>query len=74
LQQIRLGSAGTGLHPALGVDFDADQAEPGTEVTVLWGDSNTIPRADSEPHRQVSVKAVVAPAPYGQYAREQYRK
>lgn len=53
---------------------DADQAEPGTEVTVLWGDSNTIPRADSEPHRQVSVKAVVAPAPYGQYAREQYRK
>ncbi|HWH25771.1 MAG TPA: aminomethyl transferase family protein [Pseudolysinimonas sp.] len=53
---------------------DAEFAEPGTEVTVLWGDSLKLPRADAEPHRQVPVRATVAPAPFGSYARDSYRK
>ncbi len=53
---------------------NADQAEPGTKVTVTWGDSLRIPRADVEPHRQVQVRATVAPVPFSAYARETYRK
>ena len=49
-------------------------AEPGTRVTVTWGDSLTLPRGDVEPHRQVTVRATVAPAPYSSFARESYRK
>ncbi|HWH26698.1 MAG TPA: aminomethyl transferase family protein [Pseudolysinimonas sp.] len=54
--------------------IDAEYATPGTEVTLLWGDSLAIPRADAEPHRQVSIKVTVAPAPYAEYARNEYRK
>jgi len=53
---------------------DAAYAEPGTKVTVTWGDSLRIPRADVEPHRQVDVRATVAPVPFSTYARESYRK
>ena len=44
--------------------IDTEYAEPGTEVTVVWGD----PTADSprvERHEQVEISATVAPAPYG---------
>jgi len=44
---------------------DTEYADPGTEVTVVWGD----PTADSprvERHEQVEISATVAPAPYGQ--------
>ncbi len=53
---------------------DAAHAEPGTEVTITWGDSLRIPREDVEPHRQVEVRATVAPVPFSSYARESYRK
>ncbi|HWH25623.1 MAG TPA: aminomethyl transferase family protein [Pseudolysinimonas sp.] len=49
-------------------------AEPGTQVTILWGDDVNPPRADIAPHAQVSVRATVAPTPFSDYAREQYRK
>jgi len=45
--------------------LDTEYAEPGTEVTVVWGD----PNADCpavERHEQVEISATVAPAPYGQ--------
>ncbi len=53
---------------------DAGYAEPGTQVTVTWGDSLAIPRDDIEAHRQVEVRATVAPVPFSDYARESYRK
>lgn len=53
---------------------DAAHAEPGTKVTITWGDSLRLPRADVEEHRQVEVRATVAPVPFSSYAREAYRK
>ena len=47
---------------------------PGTEVTLVWGEEDggsTKPTV--ERHSQVMVRATVAPAPYGQVAREAYR-
>ncbi|HWH26419.1 MAG TPA: aminomethyl transferase family protein [Pseudolysinimonas sp.] len=54
--------------------IDAEFAEPGTEVEQVWGDSLKLPRAQVENHRQVPVRAVVAPTPFGAFAREKYRK
>lgn len=49
-------------------------AEPGTEVSVVWGEhpgAGTSPDADlSFPH----IRATVAPAPYDAHARTQYRR
>ncbi|HWH27297.1 MAG TPA: aminomethyl transferase family protein [Pseudolysinimonas sp.] len=53
---------------------DEKFAEPGTELTLIWGDSLKIPRRTVEPHRQVPVRVTVAPIPFSSYAREQYRK
>jgi len=47
---------------------------PGTQVTLVWGEEeggSTKPTV--ERHSQVMVRATVAPAPYGQVAREAYR-
>ena len=47
---------------------------PGTQVTLVWGEEDggsTKPTV--ERHSQVMVRATVAPAPYGQVAREAYR-
>jgi len=49
-------------------------SEPGTQVTVVWGEEgggSTKPTV--ERHSQVMVRATVAPAPFGQVAREAYR-
>lgn len=54
--------------------IDAAFATPGTEVTILWGDNPDIPHPEIAPHRQVSVRATVAPTPFSDYAREEYRK
>jgi glycine cleavage system aminomethyltransferase T len=50
-----------------------EYAEPGTEVTVQWGDSVKYQRGDIEDHRIFPVKARVAESPYNPYAREGYR-
>ncbi len=54
--------------------LDKRHAEPGTEVTLLWGepDGGTAKPA-VEPHRQVELKATVAPVPFSRVAREGYR-
>ena len=44
---------------------DAEHATPGTEVTVRWGEPDGGSRKPRvEEHRQTSVRAIVAPAPY----------
>lgn len=54
--------------------IDEAFAETGTEVTVLWGESPNSSKPQVEPHEQTSIKAIVAPAPYGAHARDVYRK
>lgn len=48
-------------------------ARDGDEVTVLWGEMPNSAKLQVEPHRQVEMRAIVAPAPFVQYARENYR-
>ena len=53
---------------------DAALAEPGTEVTVVWGEGgggSTKPTV--ERHRQVELRATVQPAPISEVARVAYR-
>jgi glycine cleavage system aminomethyltransferase T len=54
--------------------LDASAAEPGTEVTVLWGENPNTTKPAVEPHRQVEVRATVAPMPYAKVIRDSYRK
>lgn len=53
--------------------IDLEYSAVGTQVTVLWGEEPNSTKPQVEPHRQVAIRATVAPAPYGSYAREQYR-
>ncbi len=53
---------------------DAAVAEPGTAVTVAWGEETPSAKPSVEPHRQVTIRATVEPAPYSSFARENYRK
>ncbi|BBD97064.1 aminomethyl transferase family protein [Sphingobium amiense] len=52
---------------------DESVAEPGTEVTLLWGepDGGTT-KPTVEPHVQTEIKAIVSPAPYSEVARDAY--
>jgi glycine cleavage system aminomethyltransferase T len=54
--------------------IENELSEPGTEVTLVWGEEG---RGSTKPtverHTQASIRATVAPAPYGQVAREAYR-
>ena len=54
--------------------IEAEHAEPGTQVTVYWGEQAATGKTTAEAHRQVAVRATVAPSPIGAYAREVYRK
>jgi glycine cleavage system aminomethyltransferase T len=53
--------------------LDPGSAGIGAEVTVLWGEQPNSAKLQVEPHRQVGVRATIAPAPLVQYARESYR-
>ncbi|WP_309708553.1 aminomethyl transferase family protein [Pseudolysinimonas sp.] len=48
-------------------------AEPGTQVSVVWGENPNSRKPAVEPHRQVEIRATVAPAPFSAEARENYR-
>lgn len=48
-------------------------AEPGTQVVVVWGEDPNTRKPAVEPHRQVQIRATVAPAPFSAEARENYR-
>ena len=54
--------------------LDAEHAEPGTEVTFVWGEEHggsTKPTV--ERHVQTEIQAVVSPVPYVEVARTSYR-
>jgi vanillate/3-O-methylgallate O-demethylase len=53
---------------------DAAVAEPGSEVVVVWGEQPNSAKPQVEPHRQIEIRATVAPAPLGDYARLSYRR
>jgi glycine cleavage system aminomethyltransferase T len=48
-------------------------AKPGTELTVVWGEHPNSRKPAVEPHVQVEIRASVAPAPYVDFARREYR-
>ena len=54
--------------------IDIENSEPGTEVTLFWGEEN---RGSTKPtverHKQKEVRAIVAPAPFAKVARDSYR-
>jgi len=54
--------------------LDAAHAEPGTEVTLLWGEEGGGARSagNIEPHTQVKIRATVAPCPISKAA-QSYR-
>lgn len=54
---------------------DNEYAKPGTEVTLVWGESDGgTSKPTVESHTQVELGAVVAPVPYSKTARERYRE
>lgn len=53
--------------------IDTEYAATGTEVTVVWGEDPASRKGQVEQHRQVEIRATVAPAPFSAYARGGYR-
>ena len=53
---------------------DRAVAEPGAEVKVLWGEEPNSAKPGVERHRQIEVRATVAPAPFVREVRDSYRK
>ena len=55
--------------------IDTELSEPGTKVTLVWGEEGGgSKKPNVERHRQIEVRATVAPNPYAANARTQYRK
>ena len=55
--------------------LDAKYAEPGTEVTFVWGEEKGgTSKPTVEPHKQTEIRAIVSPVPYAEVARKKYRK
>ena len=53
--------------------LDAEHAEPGTEVTFVWGEEDGgTAKPTVEPHVQVEMRAVVSPVPYVETVRKAY--
>jgi glycine cleavage system aminomethyltransferase T len=55
--------------------IDAAHAEPGNEVTFVWGEEGGgTPKPAVERHVQTEIRAIVSPVPYSEVARKEYRK
>jgi syringate O-demethylase len=53
--------------------LDAEHAEPGTEVTFVWGEEGGGTRKPTiERHVQMEIRAIVSPVPYAETARKVY--
>jgi syringate O-demethylase len=53
--------------------LDAEHAEPGTEVTLVWGEEGGgTAKPNVEPHVQTEIRAVVSPVPYVEAVRTSY--
>ncbi|HWH26256.1 MAG TPA: aminomethyl transferase family protein [Pseudolysinimonas sp.] len=48
-------------------------SEPGTEVEIVWGEDPKTSKLLVEEHRQVRIRATVAPSPFTSFARTSYR-
>lgn len=75
--------AGLSLHTGYSANFrsmlsiatiDASLAEPGTEVTVVWGEPTPSSKVQVEDHVQYTIRATVNPVPIDSNARTEYRK
>jgi syringate O-demethylase len=53
--------------------IDAELAEPGTEVTVVWGEDEPSAKVQVEDHVPFAIRAKVMPAPLVEHARTVYR-
>jgi glycine cleavage system aminomethyltransferase T len=54
---------------------DVADAEPGTSLTLVWGEENGGTKKPTvERHRQIELRVTVAPAPYARAARDHYRE
>ena len=52
---------------------DEAYAEPGTEVTLVWGEQDVgVKKPTVEDHVLMDIRAIVSPVPYAEVAREQY--
>ena len=56
---------------SLGI-VDEQYAQPGTQVTLLWGENPVTKKTTVTPHRQLEVRALVAQVPYSSDVRDQY--
>lgn len=74
---------GISTWPALSAEYrrflstaiiDSEYAEDDTELSLLWGEDPNSAKPGVEPHKQVKIKATVAPAPFFEYARTRYRQ
>ena len=55
--------------------LDDEYAEPGTEVTFVWGEEGGgSSKPTVERHVQTEIRAIVSPVPYAEVARKEYRK
>jgi glycine cleavage system aminomethyltransferase T len=53
---------------------DVEHAEPGTEVTFVWGEEGGgSSKPTVEKHKQLEIRAIVSPVPYSEPARASYR-
>jgi syringate O-demethylase len=53
--------------------LDPEHAEPGTEVTLVWGEPDGgSAKPNVEPHVQTEIRAIVSPAPYVEAVRREY--
>ena len=53
---------------------DNEQAAPGTEVTLVWGEEGRgTTKPTVERHKQTEIRAIVAPVPISEVARVAYR-
>jgi vanillate/3-O-methylgallate O-demethylase len=53
--------------------IDVEHSEPGTEVTLLWGEEPNSVKPQVERHVQTEIRATVAPVPYAEPVRTAYR-
>jgi glycine cleavage system aminomethyltransferase T len=53
--------------------LEPEHAEPGTDVTLVWGEENGGTRKPTvERHKQMEIRAIVSPVPYAETARKVY--
>jgi vanillate/3-O-methylgallate O-demethylase len=53
---------------------DEEFAQPGTELTLLWGEEGGGTRKTTvERHRQIEIRVTVGPVPYSKVVRETYQ-